>query len=83
MFFDRIKLVYFICAFAFGLFLTYISAPAPEIVIKFPSPYNSGKITYKDKSNTCYKYEAIKSQCPMDQSLIKKQPLNLEEFKLN
>jgi hypothetical protein len=81
MFFDKIKIIYFIAAFAFGLFLTYITSPKPNIVIKFPTPSNSGKITYKDKANNCYKYEASKLECPADSSLIKKQPLALEDFK--
>lgn len=81
MFFDKIKFVYFIAAFAFGLLLTYLTSPKPEIVVKFPSIFNAGKITYKDKANNCYKYDATKSECPADPSLIKKQPLSLEEFK--
>lgn len=81
MFFDKIRLLYFIAAFAVGLLVTYLTAPAPTIVVKFPSPYNSGQITYKDKANNCYKYSATKSECPADPSLIKKQPLELEDFK--
>jgi hypothetical protein len=81
MFFDKIRLVYFIAAFAIGLLATYLTTTKPEIIVKFPSPYNTGKVIYKDKANNCYKYSASKEQCPVDSSMIKKQPLNLEEFK--
>lgn len=75
MFFERIRPLYFFLAFAVGIFFCYITNPKPEVVLKFPSPFNAGKITYHDKANTCYKYEANKVDCPVDQALIKDQPL--------
>lgn len=48
--------------------------------MKFPSPYNAGNITYKDKGSNCYKYEATKTECPKDKGLIKEQPIH-EDFK--
>ena len=80
MLFDKIRPLYFFAAFAFGLFLCYIYTPKPEVVMKFPSPYNAGNITYKDKGSNCYKYEATKSECPKDKALIKDQPVH-EDFK--
>jgi hypothetical protein len=53
-------------------------SPAPHVVVKFPSPYNQD-IVYRDKSNTCYKYQADKGSCPMDKSAIKSQPV-IEDF---
>lgn len=66
---------YFFISFAIGLLLVYVITPPPNIVVKFPSPYNAGKIVYKDKSDTCYKYNAHKQSCPLDKNLIKPQPL--------
>lgn len=80
MFFDKIKLLYFFIAFAIGLFLCYITNPKPTIIVKFPSPYNAGKVLYKDKGDSCYKYNASKVSCPIDKSLIKAQPI-YEDFK--
>ena len=68
---------WFFLSLAIGLFAVYVMAPAPEVVIKFPSPQNAGKVVYKDKANTCYIYEASASTCPTDSSLIKPQPLNI------
>ena len=72
---------YFFVSFAVGLFLVYIFNPPPTVVVKFPSPYNAGNVLYKDKNDTCYKYEAEKVSCPEDKSRIKPQPI-VEDFAL-
>lgn len=75
----RINITVFIIAFSIGLFYCYIMTPPPEVILKFPSPYNAGKILYKDKAETCYKYKAEKVPCPLDRNLIKPQPI-YEDF---
>jgi|UniRef100_A0A6C0BGU3 hypothetical protein len=82
MFFDKINPLAFFLAFAVGLFLCYITHPAPEVVVKFPSPYNAGNVTYKDKANTCFKFKADKVECPINKELIKPQPI-LENYEQN
>jgi hypothetical protein len=74
-----IKLHYFLISFAVGLFLVYVFHPPPTVVVKFPSPYNAGKVVYEDKNNSCYKYKADRVDCPKDKSLVKPQPL-FEDF---
>ena len=76
---EKIHPLYFFISFAVGLFFCYITTPKPELVLKFPSPYNAGKITYHDKDNNCYRYKADKVACPADKSLIKDQPI-MEDF---
>lgn len=76
----NIKLSVFLISFAIGLFFVYILTPPPNVVLKFPSPYNAGKITYRDKSDACYVYKAEQVSCPTDKALIKPQPL-FEDFK--
>lgn len=72
-----IKPLYFFIAFAIGLLFVCFTSPPPEIVMKFPSPYNSGKVKYKDEmTDACYVYTAEASACPADESLIKQQPLH-------
>lgn len=73
--FAKINPFYFFIAFAIGLFFVYIVTPPPEVIVKFPSPFNAGKIVYKDKSDTCYVYKADNVACPKDKSAIKPQPL--------
>lgn len=73
---SKIHPIYFILAFTVGLFVCYLSHPKPEVVVKFPSPYNVGSVTYKDDENdSCYMYRADKTECPRDPSLIKEQPV--------
>lgn len=73
----KIKPLYFFVAFAIGLIFVYFSTPEPTVILKFPSPYNSGKVQYHDKdSDACYHYEAEKQDsCPLDKTLIREQPL--------
>ena len=75
----NIRPLYFFISFAIGLLLVYVFHPAPTVVVKFPSPYNAGKITYEDKHDSCYKYTANKVACPTDSKEIKSQPL-FEDF---
>lgn len=71
MVFQHIEPFYFIVAFAFGIFLSYIFTPSPKIVIKYPTPQNAGKVTYVDDAGVCYRYEAIKTECPANKDNIK------------
>ena len=45
--FENIIPIYFIISFAIGIFLTYILTGKPTVIIKYPTPYNSGKLIYK------------------------------------
>ncbi len=75
----NINPLYFFIAFAIGIFVVYIITPPPEIILKFPSPYNAGNVLYEDKAHNCYKYHADKVACPKEKSLIKPQPI-LEDY---
>jgi hypothetical protein len=69
---DYIDPVAFFVALAIGLLFTYVYSPPKKIIIKWPTPENSGKIIYKDNADLCYKYKANEIPCPDDKSLIKK-----------
>lgn len=73
---------YFFISFVLGMFFVYILAPSPQVIMKFPTPYNAGKVMYKDKNDTCYVFKAEIKECPMDKSLIKSQPI-VEDFSGN
>ena len=64
----------FIIAFSFGILYVYISAPKPQIIIKYPTPYNANKIVYRNpNSDMCYKYEVQEVKCldnAIDQPII-------------
>ena len=71
-----IRPLWFFLAFGIGLLACYLMAPAPEVVIKFPSPYNAGEIVYRDeKTDSCFVYEADKVDCKAAGDKVKSQPL--------
>lgn len=67
-----IELKYFLIAFFVGMLITYITVPAPEVVYKYPTPDNVGKVLYRDSADVCYVYEAEEVECPSDKKIIKK-----------
>ena len=67
--------IYFIIAFSIGIFISYIFAPEPQIVIQYPTPENAGKIIYQDDAGVCYKYRKVDVQCPKDKTKVKKLPI--------
>ena len=53
----------FLISFGIGVLLVYMFQNEPTIVYKYPTPYNAGKVTYKDDAGVCYKYKAYKVEC--------------------
>lgn len=66
----------FFIAFALGISYVYFMVPTPKVVIKYPNPYNSGKVTYQDDADNCYKYKSEKVKCPDDPKQIIPQPIS-------
>lgn len=79
MILDKLNFFYFILSFSVGIFLCYVTTPPAQIVLKFPSPSNAGKVIYKDKDGQCYSYKADKSVC-RGKGVVKAQPI-MEDFK--
>jgi hypothetical protein len=77
--FEKINLFYFIISFCIGLILVNLIKPKPEVIFKFPTKYNAGKVIYEDNSGNCYKYNYEENKCPVDKTLIKEHPI--ESFK--
>lgn len=80
--FEYIDPFVFLLALCVGLFYTYISAPAPKVVIKYPTPYNAGKVTYLDDAGVCYRYKIKEVACPIDKTKIKQVPIQESEKQL-
>ena len=62
----KLNLVAFLVAFVVGMVYVYLNVPKPKVVIKYPTPYNSGKLTYMDLSGNCYKFKANQVTCTED-----------------
>ena len=61
-----LSLKHFFIAFFIGMFIVYITVPLPEIIIRYPTPHNAGKIIYKDSADICYVYDAREVTCPKE-----------------
>ena len=64
MIFDFIEPIYFFGALILGLIYALVYRPPNRIVTVHPTPFNAGKIVYKDDANVCYKYDVIEVSCP-------------------
>ena len=76
---SRIRPIYFFVSFAIGLLLVYFVQPSPKVVVKFPTPYNAGHVTYNDSNDSCYKFNATEVACDAG-GHVKPQPL-FEDFR--
>jgi hypothetical protein len=72
---NYINLYYFIISLCIGFFFVYILTPTPDIVLKYPTPNNAGKVIYKDKADVCYKYKVNEVDCPDDKSKVVNQKI--------
>eukprot|EP00798_Chlamydomonas_sp_ICE-L_P019655 gene19655-26341_t len=61
-----------------GIIVVYLTAPKVDIVYKFPSPDNAGKVTYRSDTGACCKYAAKKANDIMSRfdNMSKSTPLN-------
>ena len=66
---------WFMISLGVGLLYVYLTTRMPDVVIKYPTPENAGKIVYKDTNDVCYKYRAEKTTCPADITQVKQIPL--------
>lgn len=73
----RLQWPIFLIAFAIGMLYIYVSNPTPKVILKFPSPYNAGKVVYKDNADECFVYDAQKVKCPLNENIIRKQPIQI------
>ena len=69
----KFNIAAFVVAFVLGIFYVYFSSPVKQIVVKYPTPYNSNKIVYKGLNGDCFKFKAKEVQCnkkAIDQPIV-------------
>ena len=71
-FFDPLT---FIISLFLGIFIIYSVTPPPKIIVKYPTPENSGRVIYKDEAHNCFKVISSEVNCPDNTSLIKSIPV--------
>lgn len=70
MFSKYFSFPYFIVSLAIGLLFVYLSVPSPTIIYVYPTPDNVNEIEYKDKSGSCFKFDAQEVSCPSNPKTI-------------
>ena len=75
MILDYISLPIFLASFIIGLLFVYLIGPEIKTIYVYPSPENVDKILFKDKANNCFNFEEESVECPKDENLISKIPI--------
>lgn len=61
----RIRWGVFLAAFALGMLYVYVTEPAFQVMLKYPTPYDRN-IIYHDLGGGCYTYVAKEVPCTKD-----------------
>ena len=75
MLLNYISIPVFLVSFAIGLFFIYVLGPEMKTIFIYPSPENVDKILFKDKADNCFSFQEEIIECPKNESLISKIPI--------
>jgi hypothetical protein len=75
MIFNYISLPIFLISFAIGLLFIYLMGPEMKTIYIYPSPENVDKVLFKDKADNCFYFKEENVECPKDDNLISKIPM--------
>jgi len=75
MILNYISLPIFLISFAIGLLFIYLMGPEMKTIYIYPSPENVDKVLFKDKAENCFYFEEENVECPKDENLISKIPI--------
>ncbi len=65
----------FIISFIVGLLFIYILGEDRKVIYKYPSPENYKSILFKDKSEQCFQFKPVETNCPINPLSIKVVPI--------
>ena len=69
---DYLNIYAFLIAFGIGLIYTYFTSPENIYVVKYPTPFNIGNVTYTDSVGSCYRYDIKDVNCKEDGKKLRK-----------
>lgn len=75
MIINYISIPIFLLSFAIGLFFIYALGPEMKTIYIYPSPENVDKVLFKDKADNCFYFDEKIVNCPKDENLISKIPI--------
>lgn len=65
----------FLVSFAIGILFVYLMEPEKKTIYVYPSPENIDKVLFKDKADNCFYFQEEIVECPKDDNLISKIPI--------
>lgn len=65
----------FLFGLAAGVFVVYILKPSAVVIVRYPNIDNVGKVVYKDRNGTCFRYEINTVDCDKSEDRIRTYPL--------
>lgn len=71
----HIQFVPLVAGLIVGIIAILFIKPQQNVVYKYPTPENSGKLVYKDRNGICYKYSVKEVDCDKNESRLKEFPL--------
>ena len=69
------RIIPFLVGAAIGLYLVYNFNSDKPTVVRYPSPDNVDKLTYRDKNGVCYKYKSTEVDCNKNEKTLKQYPI--------
>lgn len=57
------ELMIFLGSFCIGLLIVALIEPRPEVIVRWPTPKNTGLVTYLDRASNCYQYSHEEVGC--------------------
>ena len=75
MILNYISLPIFLISFAIGVLFVYIMGPEMKSIYIYPTPESVDKVLFKDKAENCFYFEEEYVECPKDEKLISKIPI--------
>ena len=75
MILDYISFPAFIVSLAIGLLFVYALGTDKKTIYIYPSPENVDKILFKDKADQCFSLKPEEVECPSNNSLFGKVPI--------
>ena len=65
----------FIISLAIGLFFAYTTMPKLNTIYVYPNPLTKEEVLYRDATDTCFKFDEVDVECPIDKSKINVVPI--------
>jgi len=75
MILNYISIPIFLVSFAIGLFFIYVLGPEIKTVYIYPTPESIDKVLFKDKAENCFYFQEEAVECPKNETLISKIPI--------